>query len=82
MYDQGYQLSSYADCGAAAMLAPINGSVELNVFVRETASGVKATVNARYHQRRISAWDGRVMDTQCSSLGTLERAVLNAIAKR
>lgn len=82
MFSRGSDLSAYADCGAAAMAAPIGGAADLNVFVRETPTGVNATVNARYRQSRASAWDGSVSSSDCSSLGNLERAILDAAAGR
>lgn len=82
MFARGTELSSFADCGAAAMAAPVGGAADLNVFVRETAAGVNVTVNARYRQSRASMWDGSVSSTECASLGTLERTILNAAAGR
>lgn len=82
MFARGNDLTGYADCGAAALAAPIGGAADLNVFVRETATGVNATVNARYRQSRMSAWDGSVGSTECASLGTLERSILDAAGKR
>ncbi|MRL69871.1 hypothetical protein [Brevundimonas sp. SPF441] len=82
MFARGNDLGGYADCGAAALAAPVGGAADLNVFVRETATGVNATVNARYRQSRMSAWDGSVGSTECASLGTLERSILDAAGKR
>jgi hypothetical protein len=82
MFARGTELSSFADCGAAAMASPVGGAADLNVFVRETAAGVNVTVNARYRQSRASMWDGSVSSTECASLGTLERTILNAAAGR
>lgn len=82
MFARGAELSSYADCGAAAMAAPVGGAADLNVFVRETATGVNATVNARYRQNRASMWDGSISSNDCASLGTLERTILDAAAGR
>lgn len=82
MFARGTELSSYADCGAAAMATPVGGAADLNVFVREVGGGVTATVNARYRQSRASAWDGSVTSVECASLGTLERVILDAAAGR
>lgn len=82
MFARGNDLAGHADCGAAALAAPVGGAADLNVFVRETNTGVNATVNARYRQSRLSAWDGTVSSTECASLGTLERSILDAAGKR
>lgn len=82
MFSRGSDLSAYADCGTAAMATPVGGAADLNVFVRETAAGVNATVNARYRQSRASMWDGSIGSIDCSSLGNLERAILDAAAGR
>lgn len=78
MFARGMELSNYADCGAAAMAAPVGGAADLNVFVRETSTGVNATVNVRYRQTRASMWDGSLTSNECASLGVLERVVLDA----
>jgi hypothetical protein len=82
MFARGNDLAGYADCGAAALAAPVGGAADLNVFVRETNTGVNTTVNARYRQSRLSAWDGTVSSTECASLGTLERSILDAAGRR
>lgn len=81
MFATGNDLSSYADCGVPGMATPIGGAADLNVFVRETGSGVNVTVNARYRQMRQSAWGPGVTTIDCSSLGTMERDLLEAAAK-
>ena len=81
MFARGNDLTAYADCGTDAMATPTGGAADLNVFVREAAGGVNATVNARYRQNRLSAWDGSVTSTECASLGTLERSILDAAGR-
>ncbi|WP_453978583.1 hypothetical protein [Brevundimonas sp. Marseille-Q4549] len=82
MFARGNELSAYADCGTDAMSAPVGGAADLNVFVRETGTGVTATVNARFRQTRASGWTGTVSSTDCASLGSLERVILDAAAGR
>ena len=82
MFARGNEVSSFADCGAATFASPVGGAADLNVFVREKDGGVTATVNARFRQTRASALDGSVTSTECSSLGVLERTILDAAAAR
>lgn len=81
MFSSVNDLREFADCGGATFMAPVGGAVDLNVFVRETPSGVNATVNARFRQTRASI-GGNVGVAECVSLGNLERGILNAAAGR
>lgn len=81
MFSHTAQISEFADCGSSALAAPTGGAVDLNVFVRETPAGVNTTVNARFRQTRTS-FDGRMIVADCSSLGNLERRILDAAAGR
>lgn len=79
-YGRGYAITELADCGADPMATPTTTAADLNVFVREVPTGTTATVNARFNQTRVSAWDNSIITSECASLGSLERAILNAAA--
>lgn len=81
MFGGGSSVASMADCGSDVMATPISTSADLNVFVRETPTGVTTTVNARYNQSRQSAWDNSTIRVECASLGTMERTILDAAAR-
>ncbi len=80
MFGRGYSIVDLADCGADPMAVPASATADLNVFVRERPGGVTTTVNARFHQQRVSAWDNSISSVDCSSLGTIERTILDAAA--
>ena len=72
-------LREWADCGASMMAPPIRQTMDLNVFVRDAggSAGPKTniTVNARFSETRQSAWDNSIANTDCNSLGVLERRI-------
>lgn len=72
-------MREWADCGANMMAPPIRQTMDLNVFVREagpsTSPKTNVTVNARFSETRQSAWDNSLANTDCNSLGVLERLI-------
>lgn len=67
---------SLADCGKSGMFTPVAHRALLNVFVKKVPAGTSVSVNTDFSETR--RFGDNVTTVQCTSYGTLERAILES----